>query len=296
MRSGIVVPLTLLGSTGASIVPQLRRSSPVVCGQDEVSAHDKELLASRLGAGAKSSHLSSRADEVIDVNVYQHVVAFNETLEGGYLSVSLAHFATIGSARLTLPKKDTMAAQFQLLHESFAPFNFNLKLAETQWVVNETLASVNKGDDVETVVKQALRKGTYADLNLFYVAYLTVGPGNEGTGWSTWPWGLGTWTPNGTAEPTDFDKSVDGCFVNSATVPNGTNDWGYNQGKIAVHEAGHWFGLFHVFEGGCSGPGDYVNDTKPQGGYTYTIQGVCDDVRPGCFLGTDPPNYQNHSK
>lgn len=189
-----------------------------------------------------------------------------------------------------------MTAQFQLLQDSFAPFNFKLKLAETQWVVNETLASVNKGDDIETVVKQALRKGTYADLNLFYIAYLTVGPGNEGTGWSTWPWGLSTWTPNGTAQPTDFDKSVDGCFVNSATVPNGTNDWGYNQGKIAVHEAGHWFGLFHVFEGGCSGPGDYVNDTYPQGGYTFTVQGVCEDDRPGCFLGTDPPNYKNHSK
>lgn len=158
-----------------------------------------------------------------------------------------------------------MNAQFQLLQDSFAPFNFNLKLTETQWVVNETLASVNKGDDIENVVKQALRKGTYADLNLFYVAYLTVGPGNEGTGWSTWPWGNNTWAPNSTVEPTDFDKSIDGCFVNSATTPNGTNDWGYNQGKIAVHEAGHWFGLFHVFEGGCSGPGDYVNDTWPQG-------------------------------
>lgn len=71
-------------------MPQLRRSQPVVCGQDEVSEHDKELLASRLQMGAKSSYLTSRADEVIDVNVYQHVVAFNETLEGGYLSVSSA--------------------------------------------------------------------------------------------------------------------------------------------------------------------------------------------------------------
>lgn len=189
-----------------------------------------------------------------------------------------------------------MSAQFQLLQDSFAPFNFNLKLAETRWIVNESLASVNKGDDHENVVKQALRKGTYADLNLFYIAYLTVGIGNEGTGWSTWPWGSGNWSPNSTIEPTEFDKSIDGCFVNSATVPNGTNDWGYNQGKIAVHEAGHWFGLYHVFEGGCSGPGDYVNDTFPQGSYTFTRAGVCDDIRPGCFLGTDPPNYKNHSK
>lgn len=88
MRSGIIVPLTLLGSTGASIVPQLRRSQPVVCGQDEVSEHDKVLLASRLQTKTQSTYLGSRADDVIDVNVYQHVVAFNETLQGGYLSVS----------------------------------------------------------------------------------------------------------------------------------------------------------------------------------------------------------------
>lgn len=98
MRFGIIVPLTLLGSTGASIVPHLRRSQPVACAQDEVSGHVKERLASQLQTGKRSIYLSSRADEVIDVNVYQHVVAFNETLEGGYLSVSLSLCATIRSS------------------------------------------------------------------------------------------------------------------------------------------------------------------------------------------------------
>ncbi|POS69588.1 metalloprotease [Diaporthe helianthi] len=237
MRSGIIVPLTLLGSAGASVVPHLSRSgSQPVCGQDEVSEAQKELLAGRLQTVAKSSYLRSRANEIIDVNVYQHVVAFNETLEGGYLP---------------------------LIQDSFAPFNFNMKLAETRWVVDESLASVNKGDDHENVVRKALRKGTYADLNLFYMASLTVGIGNQGTGWSTWPWGSGTWTPNSTVEPSEFEKSIDGCFVNSAT-------------------------------GGCSGPGDYVNDTFPQGSDTFTVQGVCENTRPGCFLGTNPPNYKNH--
>ncbi|KAG8167517.1 hypothetical protein KVR01_003206 [Diaporthe batatas] len=275
MRSGIIVPLTLLGSAGASVVPYLRRSQPV-CGQDELSDTHKELLESRIQTGTKPSYLGARADEVIDINVYQHVVAFNETLEGGYLS------------------EDTMAAQFQLIQESFAPYNFNLKLAETRWVVNEDFASVNKGDDHENVVKQALRKGTYADLNLFYIAYLTVGIGNQGTGWSTWPWGSGDWAPNSTFQPTEFDKSIDGCFISSTTTPNGTNSWGFNQGKIAVHEAGHWLGLYHVFQGGCSGPGDYVNDTYPQGSDTFTIGGVCDNVGTGCLFGKDPPNYKNH--
>jgi len=98
MRSGLIVPLTLLGSTGASIVPHLAQSQPVTCGQDELSQHDKELLASRLQKGTNPSYLSSRADDAVEVNVYQHVVAFNETLEGGYLSVSLDLFTTIGPA------------------------------------------------------------------------------------------------------------------------------------------------------------------------------------------------------
>jgi hypothetical protein len=38
-------------------------------------------------------------------------------------------------------------------------------------------------------------------------------------------------------------------------------NWGHLQ--ILVHEAGHWVGLYHTFEGGCSG-GDGVADTPPE--------------------------------
>lgn len=196
-----------------------------------------------------------------------------------------------------------MNAQFKIMQDSFKPYGVTLNLAETIWYANETLAHVNRDGGFENEVRAALHKGTFADLNMFYVADLTSGIGNSATGWCTWPWGASnqTYDPNLTNPPPP-DAQHDGCFVNTLTTPilhgERTPDWffeAYSEGKIAVHEAGHWFGLFHVFEGGCSGPGDYVNDTLPQGGDTFTIDGACDNVRPGCFLGTNPPNYKNRT-
>jgi hypothetical protein len=196
---------------------------------------------SRPGGGGGGGSLPAGS---VTINVHFHVIT-NTSGQGSVTSRQIAD-------------------QIDVLNDAYSgrtggentPFRF--VLTETDTTANNSWYTAGPGTAAESQMKNTLRKGTADDLNIY-----ASNPGGGLLGWATFP-----------SEYASRPK-LDGVVVLSASLPGG-NAVPYNLGDTATHEVGHWLGLYHTFQGGCSKSGDGVDDTAAEKSAAF-----------GCPIGRD---------
>ncbi len=234
-------------SSAAAALPECEVATP---GGIEVrakpGAKTPEPDASQ-GAGSdllqgKEPTALSRAGS-IEVPTYVHVIAKGTERVDGNLS------------------DEEVAAQMAVLNDSFAGRTgrgaaktaFRFKVVKTTRTVNAAWYDMLPGSTAEREAKQALRQGGDETLNI----YLS-GLGDGLLGYAYFP------QQGGNSKPWQ-----DGVVVLNESIPGGAVR-NYDAGDTLPHEVGHWLGLYHTFQNGCSTAGDRVSDTPamsvPTGG------------------------------
>ncbi|TDD94994.1 zinc metalloprotease [Actinomadura rubrisoli] len=182
------------------------------------------------------------------------------------------HFQVVYGSAGNIPDA-TLNRQVDVLNTAYASSGVSFTLAEIKRTNNAAWFSDPEGN--ESQMKNALRVGGAQDLN-FYTADL----GASLLGWATFP------------SQYRSQPKLDGVVVHYQSLPGGSLG-NYNEGDTGTHEIGHWLGLYHTFQGGCSGQGDSVADTPAE---QSPAQG-CPTGRNTCSSpGADPiHNYMDYS-
>jgi Pregnancy-associated plasma protein-A len=172
--------------------------------------------------------------------------------------------------------------QMNVLNSEFGGFEggvatgFSFKLAGVDRIDNANwFHNLGAVPSVEREAKPATRVGDAHTLNI----WTTDLPGYFG--FATFP------TSYKTA------PQLDGIVIDFETLPGGAFGEHFSLGKTATHEAGHWLGLLHTFQGGCNDKGDYVEDTPSE----RSPASECPIGRDTCPVpGFDPiHNYMDYS-
>ncbi len=189
-----------------------------------------------------------------------------------------------------------IVTQIDVLNDAYSGTGVQFMLAEIDYTDNPEWFGIESNSKEMSDAKASLTVDSSRYLNI-YTTLLE----EDLLGFATFP----------NEQPENPEK--DGLVLLYQTLPGGESD-PYNNGDTAVHEIGHWLGLYHtfqtfiqniitppirtsanlIFKSGCLGPGDYVDDTPAE----RSPSGGCNEFRNTCVArpGRDPiKNYMDYS-
>ncbi|KAH8830656.1 metalloprotease [Flagelloscypha sp. PMI_526] len=240
--------LTALAASAAfvqasSLTPRAQR---VRCGTspsaEKVEQMEAHFNANRVPASSTSASAAKKANGTT-IDVYFHVIYKSKTEAGGYVPT------------------EQIEAQIDVMNEAYAIMGITWNLADTEYIKNSNwFNTVGPDETAQTTMKSKYRTGGKADLNVYTVGFVS-GSGQGLLGYSTFP--------------SDYDSNPDddGVVMLFSSTPGGATE-NYNEGQTLTHEAGHWVGLYHTFQGGCTGSGDQVSDTPAEAVRYSSLTGI----------------------
>src|SRR5204862_1714922 len=191
---------------------------------------------------------------------------------GGVIAVAFHVITSSGEGRVT---DEQITAQIAELNRAYRGSGYSFRLASVDRTDQNSWFQMAPGSGAEKKAKQALAIDPAHRMNLY-----TCGPAHRLLGWAYFPW------------QGPEDNPMHGVVVHYGSVPGGFLA-PYNLGRTAVHEVGHYLGLLHTFQNGCTAPGDEVDDTPFEAAPAFG----CPDGLDTCpSAGLDPiHNYMDYT-
>jgi hypothetical protein len=225
------------------------------CATDTPSLERTEQIAREVAAWLKANPTAFDKAVQVSIPVAVHVVAES----GGYGDLT----------------DQAINGQMQVLNQAYNGTGYSFTLASVDRTYNTRWSTHRYGSRDEKNMKQALAISPATTFNLYFC---NIGGGL--LGYATFP------------DMYPEASYMHGVVCLFSSVPGGAAA-PYNEGDTATHEAGHYLGLYHTFQGGCNNPGDYVSDTAPEASAAYG----CPNGRDTCSGGDVDPihNFMDYT-
>ncbi|MCY0994289.1 zinc metalloprotease [Nannocystis sp. ILAH1] len=238
---------------------------------EDLAAAEEAALHGRCGVHPSAFEIAAMEADFL----HRFAAGPSQTIEGARAAIPVWFHVIRNNAGQGDVSDQQINAQLNLLNSTYAGTGFAFALAGVDRTNNNSWYTMASGSSAEVQAKNALRRGGKETLNIY-----TGNIGQGLLGWATFP------------SQYNSNPKYDGVVILNASLPGGSAV-PYNLGMTGVHEVGHWMGLYHTFQGGCSKQGDLVDDTPAEKSAAFG----CPVGRNTCPAAGDDPirNYMDYT-